>query len=371
MSNKLRDGIEAGTTDLTLPVELRTASNSLETTGKIHSDVTGSYWRQGGTRTAITMATLAAVDSAHSDGGFKEVDATNMPGVYRLDVPDAAFAAGADWVTISVKVTGCFVQNFMFPLTTNAIQTGDAFARIGAPAGASLAADVATVDTVVDSILVDTAVIGAAGAGLTAVPWNAAWDTEVQSEVADALAVYDPPTAAEMDARTLLAADYATATALATVDTVVDAILVDTAEIGAAGAGLTAVPWNAAWDAEVQSEVQDAIEVNHLDHLLAVDYDPAAKPGTATALLNELIESDAGISRLTANALEQAPSGGGGGGDATAANQLTIIGYLDTEIAAIKAKTDNLPADPAGQSATTAATIASVGQLIADALDGA
>lgn len=28
--------------------------------------------------------------------------------------------------------------------------------------------------------------------------------------------------------------------------------------IGAAGAGLTAIPWNASWDAEVQSEVEDA-----------------------------------------------------------------------------------------------------------------
>lgn len=48
-----------------------------------------------------------------------------------------------------------------------------------------------------------------------------------------------------------------------------------TDDIGAAGAGLTAVPWNAAWDAEVQSEVQDAIEVNNLDHLvkIAVDTD--------------------------------------------------------------------------------------------------
>ena len=62
-------------------------------------------------------------------------------------------------------------------------------------------------------------------------------------------------------------------TQLSTIDTVVDSILVDTAEIGAAGAGLTAVPWNASWDAEVQSEVQDAIEVNNLDHLVksAVD----------------------------------------------------------------------------------------------------
>jgi hypothetical protein len=32
------------------------------------------------------------------------------------------------------------------------------------------------------------------------------------------------------------------------------------ARIGAAGAGLTAVPWNASWDAEVQSEVVDALQ---------------------------------------------------------------------------------------------------------------
>jgi len=54
------------------------------------------------------------------------------------------------------------------------------------------------IDGIVDAILVDTAEIGAAGAGLTAVPWNANWDAEVQSECADALAVYDPPTRAEL-----------------------------------------------------------------------------------------------------------------------------------------------------------------------------
>jgi hypothetical protein len=66
------------------------------------------------------------------------------------------------------------------------------------------------------------------GTGLTAVPWNAAWDAEVQSEVADALTVYDPPTNAEMEARTIVSANYATAANLATVDTVVDAIKVKT-----------------------------------------------------------------------------------------------------------------------------------------------
>lgn len=39
------------------------------------------------------------------------------------------------------------------------------------------------------------------------------------------------------------------------------------------GAGLTAIPWNAAWDTEVQSEVQDALEVNNLDHLIKVAKD--------------------------------------------------------------------------------------------------
>ena len=60
-----------------------------------------------------------------------------------------------------------------------------------------------------DSILDDTAEIGLAGAGLTeaggtgdhltAIPWNSAWDAEVQSECEDALNAYDPPTKTEMD----------------------------------------------------------------------------------------------------------------------------------------------------------------------------
>jgi hypothetical protein len=59
----------------------------------------------------------------------------------------------------------------------------------------------------------------------------------------------------------------------------VDAILVDTAAIGAAGAGLTeaggtgdhltAVPWNASWDAEVQSEVDDALDTTLADSIPA------------------------------------------------------------------------------------------------------
>lgn len=63
--------------------------------------------------------------------------------------------------------------------------------------------------------------------------------------------------------------------------------------------------------ADVNAEVDAALVDIHLDHLLATDYDPASKPGTSTALLNELVENDGGVSRYTANALEQAPTGSG------------------------------------------------------------
>lgn len=118
MSDKLAGGIKAGSTSVRLPLELRKASDSTELTGKVYTDVTGSYQRQGGTRTAITMATLSGPSASYSSGGFVEVDATNMPGAYNFDVPDAAFATGADWVMVTLKVSGAFVQTFMFALET-------------------------------------------------------------------------------------------------------------------------------------------------------------------------------------------------------------------------------------------------------------
>lgn len=77
-----------------------------------------------------------------------------------------------------------------------------------------------------------------------------------------------------------------------------------------AGVG-DAVILTAAALSSVNAEADAALVDIHLDHLLAADYDPATKPGVATALLNELVESDGGVSRYTANALEQAPSGTG------------------------------------------------------------
>lgn len=60
------------------------------------------YVRPLGSATAITLATQT-VTGAFSSGGFVEVDSTNMPGVYRLDVPNAAFATGVDKVVVMLK----------------------------------------------------------------------------------------------------------------------------------------------------------------------------------------------------------------------------------------------------------------------------
>ena len=87
--------------------------------------------------------------------------------------------------------------------------------------------------------------------------------------------------------------------------------------------------------AEAQTAATASLVAIHLDHLLAADYDPASQPGVATALLNELIESNAGVSRYTTGALAQAP--GGSGGDATAANQTTLL----NRIGAITGSGDN------------------------------
>jgi len=163
MSDKLQGGVIAGATSLSLTHVMRLSADSTEQTGKVAADMTLSYLRQGGVRVAVAASNLAAVNSAFSAGGVKEIDATNMPGLYRVDWPDAAFAAGADHVTLGIKIGSDFVSYERIPITSNVIQTGDAFARQGAPAGASISADIAAVKS-------DSAAIKAKTDNLPAAP---------------------------------------------------------------------------------------------------------------------------------------------------------------------------------------------------------
>jgi hypothetical protein len=75
--------------------------------------------------------------------------------------------------------------------------------------------------------------------------------------------------------------DTEVAAILAAVDTEVASII---STLGLAGAGLTGVPWNASWDAEVQSEVDDALKAT-----LAEGYRSTGAIGSVRDMLYELI----------------------------------------------------------------------------------
>lgn len=77
--------------------------------------ILASYCVSRGARVAITLATQT-VTGAWATGGFVEVDATNMPGVYRLDVPNAAWASG-DQTEIVIWKTGTFYGAALVPVS--------------------------------------------------------------------------------------------------------------------------------------------------------------------------------------------------------------------------------------------------------------
>ena len=144
MADKYLGGIKAGSTSVSIDLLVRKKSDSTEVTGLAFGTAgnIASYRRQGAARVAITLVTQT-VTGAYSSGGFVEADATNQPGIYRLDIPDAALATGVDYVTLSFVSTNNFTWHERIALSTSTIQSGDSYARLGAPAGASIAADVA------------------------------------------------------------------------------------------------------------------------------------------------------------------------------------------------------------------------------------
>jgi hypothetical protein len=82
-----------------------------------------------------------------------------------------------------------------------------------------------------------------------------------------------------------------------TVEEIVDEILLDTVEIGTAGAGLTSIPWNPDWDAEVQSECDDALDAFVCDTDIGL-----AKLGEIVAALaagKVSVSSVAGVTTIT------------------------------------------------------------------------
>jgi hypothetical protein len=121
MANNFHGNIKADSTSVSIPFFLQSS-----TTGAGETGVTGStsglkiyYWRIGSSATVVTTTTLGAITSPFSSGAIKEVDATNMPGEYRLDVPNGAWVTGVDWVVITAFTSTSLLYRATFAIEDN------------------------------------------------------------------------------------------------------------------------------------------------------------------------------------------------------------------------------------------------------------
>lgn len=181
-------------------------------------------------------------------------------------------------------------------------QTGDSYARLGAPAGASVSADVAAIKAETASILTDTAEIGAAGAGLTALATQASVNTIddfLDTEIAAILAYTGE-----------LQTDWANGGRL---DLMIDAIKAKTDNLPAAPAATGDIPSAAS----IADAVWDEALAGHV---------AAGSAGEAAGKLDAAVSTRASQTSLD-----------------------TLDDYVDAEVAAIKAKTDSLTFTVAGQ----------------------
>ncbi|MCB9849127.1 MAG: hypothetical protein H6817_00310 [Phycisphaerales bacterium] len=98
--------------DVTIALFAVDALTGVPVTGLAYGDVTARYVRTRAAAVAVSPVSLASVSAAHADGGFIEIDASGAAGWYRFDVPDAAFASGADDVLIVLQADGMLVSAY-------------------------------------------------------------------------------------------------------------------------------------------------------------------------------------------------------------------------------------------------------------------
>ncbi len=95
-----------GTTSMSVDFFVQDSSSTTGAglTGLVYNSgsLTAYYYRQGAaSATSMTLVTMTV--GTWTSLGFKEIDATNMPGWYQLGIPNAALAAGAKSVKIMLK----------------------------------------------------------------------------------------------------------------------------------------------------------------------------------------------------------------------------------------------------------------------------
>jgi hypothetical protein len=353
-----------GAVNKTVLVYVTDASDGLGLTGLVHntSGLTASYARPGAARTAISLVTQT-VTGSHTDGGFVEVDATNMPGVYRIDVPDAAFASGVDEVYIylhgatnmvpvaqRVQLSAVDIQNSVRAGLT-ALPNAAADAAGGLPISDAGGLDIDTLlarlDAAISTRLASasyTAPLDAAGTRTAVGLASANLDTQlstIDTEVGQIKAKTDSLAFTGSDVRATLDGETVTVGALSS-NVITTASIADSAFTAAKFSGVFPANFSSVTvtsgrmaanltligGTDIIAGTSDIIgtlatsaaladvdsEAAWISNAIAVTLDPNIVAIKAvTDKLDDTLENDAGTFRFTTNALEQAPSGGGGG----------------------------------------------------------
>jgi hypothetical protein len=308
-----------GQADYTVLVKIRDDAGA-PATGKAHTDVDIAYARvetdNDVTTSDVAPASLSALTDAHTDWGFKEVSATDHPGVYRLDIADAVFASGAWSAVVSITGTGLDPTDLEFVLVAFNPRDG---VRLGLTSLPNAAADAAGGLPISDAGGLDLDTILARITGNVAL-------ASVLGALNDAAVDGDPTTS----------------------DTVMQYVkqVVNTL-VGSAGVPTfpaAAAPGNAVSLAEVLRQI----------------YTTQAAAPTVQNVVDGIL-NEATASHTTAGTVSKL--------------LIDLLALTDTEIAAIKtvvdaiqAKTDNLPTDPADASVVSGLIAASETKI--DTIDG-
>lgn len=247
----MRSKIFAGTTSLAVPIYVSNSSagGGLGSLVFNTSGLVGEYRRAGSSSwTSITLS--AGTLGTWSSGGW--IADGSLTGAYEVGIPNAALASGEPWVAVrfygatnmtpvllyfeldavnyqstslglslakttnitgfndiaataivsagaittsSGKVSEVVLVDTLTTYTGNTVQTGDAYARLGSPAGASVSADVAAIKSDTGTILTD--VNTGAGAIYTRLgaPTGASIAADIQTRLPTS-SYTTPPTAA-------------------------------------------------------------------------------------------------------------------------------------------------------------------------------
>ncbi len=177
--------VAPGSQNVTTYFALRLAADGTELTGATVTNMDLQYVRSGAAPVTKADATsLGAVDAVHTDNAAFEVDATDQPGLYRVDWPDAAFLAGVREVLLTVKYATAFTEHLRVEISPAvALADGSITAAViadNAIDNAALAADIGStayatniialaVRKVLDTLGLDHLVaVATAGADMTA-----------------------------------------------------------------------------------------------------------------------------------------------------------------------------------------------------------